>query len=111
MQIGDYDIDYIILDLSSYVNILTRQTWESMGKLSLLCYFFKLRLSNQSKGFPIGRPTQVLFKIEGLKMYTYFEVIYIVDDTNLYPTVLGIDWSMDNQTIINFKKRILTFED
>ena len=25
-QIGDYDMDYIILDLGSYVNILTRQT-------------------------------------------------------------------------------------
>ena len=31
-QIGDYDMDYIILDLGSDVNILTRQTWESMGK-------------------------------------------------------------------------------
>ena len=30
---------------------------------------------------------------------------------NLYPTLLGIDWAIDNQTIINFKKRILTFED
>ena len=32
-QIGDYDMDYIILDLGSDVNILTRQTWETMGKL------------------------------------------------------------------------------
>ena len=31
-QIGDYDMDYIILDLASDVNILTFQTWESMGK-------------------------------------------------------------------------------
>ena len=31
-QIGDYDMDYIILDLGSDVNILTRQNWESMGK-------------------------------------------------------------------------------
>ena len=29
-QIGDYDMDYIILELGSDVNILTRQTWESM---------------------------------------------------------------------------------
>ena len=28
-QIGDYDMDYIILDLGSDVNILTRKTWES----------------------------------------------------------------------------------
>ena len=31
-QRGDYDMDYIILDLGSDVNILTRQTWKSMGK-------------------------------------------------------------------------------
>ena len=31
-QIGDYDMDYIILDLGFDVNILTRQTWENMGK-------------------------------------------------------------------------------
>ena len=31
-KIGDYDMDYIILDLGSDVNILTCQTWESMGK-------------------------------------------------------------------------------
>ena len=33
VQIGDYDMDYIILDLGSYVIILTTQAWESMGKL------------------------------------------------------------------------------
>ena len=37
-------------------------------------------------------------------------MIDIVDDTNPYPTLLGIDWAIDNQTIINFKKRILSFE-
>ena len=43
--------------------------------------------------------------------YAYFEVIYIVDDMNPYPTLLGIDWAIDNQTTINFKKMILTIED
>ena len=31
-QIGDYDMDYIILDMVYDVNILTRQTWERMNK-------------------------------------------------------------------------------
>ena len=44
-------------------------------------------------------------------MFVDFEVINIVDDTNPYPALLGIDWAIDNQTIINFKKRILSFED
>ena len=34
-QIGDYDMDYIILDLWLDVNILMHQTWESMGNMYL----------------------------------------------------------------------------
>ena len=30
-QICNYNMDYIILNLGSDVNILTQQTWESMG--------------------------------------------------------------------------------
>ena len=60
---------------------------------------------------PIGRLTQVHVEVEGLRTYVDFEVIDIVADTNPYPTLLGIDWAIDNRTIINFKKRILSFED
>ena len=44
-------------------------------------------------------------------MHICNEVINIVDDVNPYPALLGIDWAIDNQTIINFKKMILSFED
>ena len=71
----------------------------------------QLRLSNQSKVLPIGRLTQVPVEVEGLRTYVDFEVIDIADDTNPYPTLLEIDWAIDNQTIINFKKMILSFED
>ena len=103
-------MDYIIL-LGSDVNIITRQTWESMGKLWLEWYPIQLRLANQSKVLPIGRMTQVPIEVEGLRTYVGFEVIDIVDDTSLYPALLGIDWETDNQTIINFNKIILSFED
>ena len=62
------------------------------------------------KVLPIGRPTQVPVEVEGLRTYAYFEAIDIVDETNPYPPLQGIDWEIDNQTIINFKKRILSFE-
>ena len=32
VQIDDYDVDSVILDLESDVNILTKKTWERMGK-------------------------------------------------------------------------------
>ena len=71
----------------------------------------QLRLANQAKVLPIGRLSQVLVDIEGLHTFAEFEVINIVDDTNPYLALLGIDWAIDNQTIINFKKMILSFED
>ena len=49
--------------------------------------------------------------IEGLHTFAEFEVINIVDDTKQYPALLGMDWAMGNKTIINFKRRILSFED
>ena len=110
-QIGDYDMDYISLDLGSDINILTRQTWESMGKPQLDWSPIQLRLANHAKVLPIGRLSQVPLDIEGLHTFADFEVINIVDDTNPYLALLGIDWAIDNQTIINFKKRILSFED
>jgi hypothetical protein len=33
-QIGEYDIDYVVLDLGSEVNVMTKQTWALMGNLS-----------------------------------------------------------------------------
>jgi hypothetical protein len=46
-QIGDYDIDYVVLDLGSEVNIMMKQTWELMGKPKLIYSPIKLRIANQ----------------------------------------------------------------
>ena len=45
-KVGDYDMDYIILDLRFDVNILTCQTWEIMGKPPLEWSPIQLRLAN-----------------------------------------------------------------
>ena len=39
-----------------------------------------------------------------------FEVIEIIDDSNPFPALLGIDWEFDNLAIINLKKKQMTFE-
>ena len=90
-QIEEYDMDYIILDLGLDVNILTRQTWDIMNKSWLDWSPIQLRLANQSKVLPIGRPTQVPVEFEGLRTYSDFEVIEIFGDTNPYSSLLGID--------------------
>ena len=35
VHIGDYEMDEVLLDLGSKVNVLTKQTWELMGKPKL----------------------------------------------------------------------------
>ena len=46
-----------------------------------------------------------------MKTYVDFDVIGIFNDTNPYLALLGISWVMENLTIINFKKRIMKFEN
>ena len=104
-QIGDYDMDYIILDLGSDVNILTGQHWESMGNPCLDWSPIQLRLANQEKVLLIGRLSQVPIDIEGLCTFADFEVINIVDDTDPYHALLKIDWAIDNQTIIIISRK------
>ena len=46
-QIGEYDMNDIILDLGSEVNVLTKNTWEQMEKPTLEWSPIQLRLANQ----------------------------------------------------------------
>ena len=46
IQIGDYEVDSSILDLGSDVNILTKKTWQLMGKQTLGWSSMQLRLAN-----------------------------------------------------------------
>lgn len=46
MQIGEYEMDQVILDLGFDVNILTKQRWERMGRLVLQWSPIKLCMAN-----------------------------------------------------------------
>ena len=52
-QIGEYDMTDVILDLGSEVNVLTKQTWEQMGKPTFDWSPIQLRLANQQKIVPL----------------------------------------------------------
>ena len=109
-QIGEYDMTDVILDLGSNVNVLTKQTWEQMGKPTLAWSPIQLRLANQQRIMPLGMFLSVQIDIAGVSTVVEFEVIEIVDDNNPYPTLLGIERAMENATVINLKKRQMIFE-
>ena len=98
------------LDLGSEVNVLTKQTWEKMGKPTLSWSPIQLKLANQQRIVPLGRFLSVPIDIDGVSTLADFEVIEIIDDNNPYLALLGIEWEMENATVINLKKRQMTFE-
>ena len=110
-QIGEFEMDEVILDLGSEVNVLTKQTWEQMGSPKLARSPIHLRLANQQRVSPLGRLLQVLVDSDGVLNFADFEVIEIIGDRRPYPYLLGIDWAFDNMAVINLKKRQMTFED
>jgi hypothetical protein len=48
--------------------------------------------------------------IDEVRTFVDFEVIEIVDDSCPYPALLGIDWDFNNSTVVDLKKRRMTFE-
>ena len=102
-QIGDYEIDQVILDLGSDGNVLPKQTWQRMGEPKLDWSTIYLRMVNQQKIIPLGRFPRVMVDITRVKVLADFEVIEIVEDTDPYPALLGINWAINVGGIINLK--------
>ena len=59
---------------------------------------------------PLGRFPSVLLDIDGVNTLADFEVIEIIDDSNPYLALLGIEWAIDNYAVINLNNRQMTFE-
>lgn len=109
-EIGEFEMDQVILDLGSDANVLLKQTWERMGRPALRWSSIELRMVNQQNILPMGCLDGVTVDIEGAHDITDFEVIEIVDESNPYMVLLGIDWAFDINAVINLKECNMTFE-
>ena len=108
--IGSYEMDEVVLDLGSELNVMTKQTWEIMAKLKLAFSPIQLRIENQQRVIPLGHLSSVLVDLDRVRSLADFKVIKIIDDSTPYPALLGIDWAFENQAIINLKKKTMSFE-
>jgi hypothetical protein len=109
-QIGDYDMEYVFLDLGSEVNVMMKNTWAVMGKPKLIYSPIRLRMANQQEVSPFGILEHVHVDIDRVRTFADFEVIEIVDDSCPYPALLGIDWDFNNLIVVDLKKIRMTFE-
>ena len=108
--IGSYEMDEVVLDLGFEVNVMTKQTWEIIAKPKLTFSPIQLRLANQEKVIPLGHLSSVPVDLDGVHNLANFEDIEIIDDSTLYPALLGIDWAFENQVIVNLKKKTMSFK-
>ena len=111
IQIGDYEVESVILDLGSDVNILMKKTWKLMGNPTLGWSPLQLCLVIQEKVHPIGHVSNLVVEIEGMKTQADFDMIEVVGDGGSYPVLLRIGWANDSMAFINFKKCVMTFEN
>ena len=81
----------VILDLGFDINILPNKTWENMGKPKLVWSPIQLMLEMQYKIYPIVQIKQVKVNLDRFNSKMDFEEIEIVDKTNPYMALLGIN--------------------
>lgn len=67
-------------------------------------------MENQQKILPMGRLQGTTIDLDGASTRMDFEVIEIVDEKIPYPALLGIDWAINMNGIINLKQRKMIFE-
>ena len=72
-----------------------------MGKPKLIYSPIMLRMDNQKAISPFGRLEHVPMDINGVRTFSDFEVIEIVDDSCPYPVLLGIDWDFNNSIVVD----------
>ena len=75
-----------------------------MGNPTLGWFPVQLQLANQVKVQSIGRVSNLVVDIEGMKTHADFDVIEVVEDGGSYPTLLRIGGDNDSIAVINFKK-------
>jgi hypothetical protein len=71
-QIGEYEIGYVVLDLGSEVNVMTKKTWALMGKPKLIYSPIRIRMDNHQVVNLFGRLDHVPVDIDGVRMFVDF---------------------------------------
>jgi hypothetical protein len=95
-RIGDFDID-CVLDEETQVNIMTEDTWEILGKPTMVPSLGRIGLFKGKMITLCGRVTNVPVIIHGTSTEEEFEVIKFVENNAPFPLLLGKTWIEEDQ--------------
>jgi len=97
-------IKEVIIDFGSQVNILPRETWIRLGKLSLQPTMNFLKLADQRFIESIGTLKSVITYIMEILIRVNFEVINLVEGILSYLTLVGIPWGRNMRAMISLER-------
>ena len=75
LQINELLIPKVVLDFGSQVNILTKSTWEKLGRPKLIKLEYYLKLADQGLIDPLGLCRNIQTTIMGITVTIDFKVI------------------------------------
>ena len=89
LQINEFLIPKVVLDFGSQVNILTKYTWEKIGRPQLVKFDYYHKLANQGLIEPLGLCRNVETTIMGISVRIDFKVIERREGSKSYPTLVS----------------------
>ena len=95
-RIGDFNID-CVLDEETQVNIMTEETWEILGKATMVPLLGRIGLFKGNMITLCGRVTNVPIIIHGTSIEEEFEVIRFVERNAPFPLFLRKTWIEKDQ--------------
>jgi hypothetical protein len=96
-RIKDFNIDCIVLDQETQVNIMTEETWEIFRKPTVVSSLGRIGLFNDKMITLCGRVTTIPIISHGTSTEEEFEVIRFVGNSAPFPLLLGKTWIEKDQ--------------
>jgi hypothetical protein len=95
-RIEDFDID-CVLDEETQVNIMTEDTWEILGKTTVVPSLGRIGLFKGKMITLCGRVINLPIIVEETSNEEEFEVIWFVGDNTPFSLLLGKNWIEKDQ--------------
>jgi hypothetical protein len=87
-RLGDFNID-CVLDEETQVNIMTKRTWEILGKPAMIPSLGGIRLFRGKMITLCGRLTQISMSVHRTSTEEYFEVVKFIENSAPFSMLLG----------------------
>jgi hypothetical protein len=90
-RIREFNIEFV-LDEETQVNIMTKSTWEILGKPGMIPSLGRIGLFNRKMITLCGRLTHVPMSAHGTSTKESFEVVKFVENNAPFALLLGNNW-------------------